>query len=362
MTELLPDTPSVYLAAGTATGAGTSVALIEACRTLSTQVRDGRVARATVQLPDGAAAAAAAAEGLSLLQTGRLGALSAEVAPRAVCDIYIGFTDRLPVVSNSKQFRVMVVQNPHLYESSDAPSLGTLGRKVRTLWARYSATRADLVVCSTEASRKALLAAIPGVEAERVVVRSIRPATSASTEDVTSTMQQILLLGDLYAYKRFDVALDGITTWVRARSGVETIRVVHCGSPQDEQGSSDFDAAVARARSAGVVVDVRGAVDHDEAMQVLAHSDVLLSASEVETQGLTIIEALAIGVPVVARGIAPVIDVAGDAVVAFSVDGGAQEIASSLRGIESQSVRRELVARGRERVQAPAGWNLLPDR
>ena len=167
---------------------------------------------------------------------------------------------------------------------------------MRTLWARYSATRADLVVCSTAASRKALLAAIPAVEAERVVVRPIRPVTSASTEDVTSTIQQILLLGDLYAYKRFDVALDGITAWVHARSEVETIRVVHCGSPQDEQGSSDFDAAVARARSAGVVVDVRGAVDHDEAMQVLAHSDVLLSASEVETQGLTIIEALAIGV------------------------------------------------------------------
>ena len=97
-------------------------------------------------------------------------------------------------------------------------------------------------------------------------------------------------------------------------------------------------------------------------MAALLDSDVLVSASEVETQGLTILEALAVGVPVVARGIAPVLDVAGDAIEAFPVDGGPQDIATALTGIEGTSERQELLRRGLDRAQMATGWDLLPDR
>ena len=361
MNHVLPATPSVHLSAGTSTGAGTSVALVEACRTLSTQVRDGRIGRAEVLLPDVADGAAATADGLSVVRAGRWGAIVGELTSRSDCDIYIGFADRLPLTPNQDQFRVMVVQNPHLYESSDAPSLGAVARLVRSRWARWSATNADLVVCATEASRTALLAAIPGVDPERVVVRPIRPSTPAAKTEVAETIRHVLLLGDLYAYKRFDVALDGITAWASTRSDPEALRVLHCGSPRDEPAVTDFEAAVGRARAAGITVEQRGAVTHDDAMAALLDSDVLVSASEVETQGLTILEALAVGVPVVARGIAPVLDVAGDAIKAFPVAGGPRDIATALTGIEARPERQELLRRGLDRAQMAAGWDLLPD-
>lgn len=362
MNHVLPATPSVHLSAGTSTGAGTSVALVEACRTLASQLSDGRIGRAEVLLPQRADGAAASADGLSVVHAGRWGAIVGELTSRSDCDIYIGFADRLPLTPKHDQFRVMVVQNPHLYEASDAPSLGTMARMVRSRWARWSATNADLVVCATEASRAALLAAIPGVDPERVVVRPIRPATPAPKLEVAEIIRHVLLLGDLYAYKRFDAALDGITVWAGTRSDSEAIRVVHCGSARDERAATDFEAAVSRARAAGITVEQRGAVAHDDAMAALLDSDVLVSASEVETQGLTILEALAVGVPVVARGIAPVLDVAGDAIEAFPVDGGPQDIATALTGIEGTSERQELLRRGLDRAQMATGWDLLPDR
>ena len=361
MTASLPASPSVLLAAGTATGAGTSVALVEACRTLSAQVHSGSIARAEVHLPPQANDAAKAASGLSLVRPGRLSAIAGEVISRSQTDIYIGFADRLPITPKGNQFRVMVVQNPHLYESTEAPSLGKAARIARTRWARWSATKADLVVCSTEASRGALMSAIPSLRPERIIVRPIRPETPQPRGEVAAVIETVILLGDLYSYKRFDVALDGVTAWATERGNPEEIRVVHCGSPRDDLAVSHFQAAVTRERSEGLTVDERGPVNHDEAMNALLEADVLVSASEVETQGLTILEALAVGVPVLARGIGPVIDVAGTAFEAFPVTGEAQDIAEGLTRMTGLERRRELVQAGLERAQMSAGWNLLPD-
>ena len=360
MTRPLPQAPTVLLAAGTSTGAGTTVALVEACRTLSTQMETGEVGRVEVHLPADADSAAAVANRLDVVRVRRWRSIFSEMASPSDSDIYIGFADRLPLMARSQQFRVMVVQNPHLYEESDAPSLGTFARAVRTRWARRSAAMADLVVCATDARRSAILAVVPDLVPERVVVRPIRPETPEPSMKFNDRITKVVLLGDLYSYKRFDVALDGITAWATQREG-EPVEAVHCGSGRDEQAVNDFRAAVDRARNAGMTVHERGAVSHEQAMVELGRADVLVSASEVETQGLTIVEAMAVGLPVIARGIAPVLDIAGDAIETFPVDGGADHVAQALSNLEDVGRRRELAQRGLSRAAMAAGWNLLPD-
>lgn len=351
--------PRVILAAGTCTGAGTTVALTEACRTLAQQVKDGTVSEVHVQVPQGSPAVGRFEGVLRLNPLGRWRAIAGDLVSRESSDIYIGFADRLPLNSLPGQIRIMVVQNPHLYQDSDAPSLGTVARRARAAWARRSAVSADLVICATDASRKALVAAVAQLETSRIEVRPIRPATPAPRNDVAPEIETLLLLGDLYAYKRFDVALDGVTEWASNRSG--RVRVVHCGTGRDDKAVEDFRAAVLRARSAGVTVEQRGSVSHDAAMKELLAADVLVSASEVETQGLTILEAMSVGVPVLARGIPPVLDVGGDAIEVFDVGGGPAEIAARLRDLESQSTRMDRAQRGLELADSAAGWNLLPE-
>ena len=143
--------PTVILAAGTCTGAGTTVALVEACRTLSEQVASGRIESAEVRIPVGARQARAAAEGLDVQERSRAAAILEELFDRSDSEVYIGFADRLPVRPRSSSVQIMVVQNPHLYEASDAPSVGGfggLGRKFLTYWAARSAVAADLVTVS----------------------------------------------------------------------------------------------------------------------------------------------------------------------------------------------------------------------
>ena len=352
--------PSVVLAAGTCTGAGTTVALIEACRTLSRQLADGEISAAEVHIPENAVEARRAADGCTVRTLTRAQAVVSELFDRTQADVYIGFADRLPFNRRANSTRVMVVQNPHLYESTDAPSLGSVGRKVRTWWASRSAASADLIVCATNASSEAVERAIGGLVAQRIDVRPIRPATPMPRTNQSPELSRFVLLGDLYSYKRFDVALDGIVEWARTREDPRDLTVVHCGRAQDERAAVDFAAAVGRARSAGIEVTERGGVSHTAAMEELLASDLLVSASEVETQGLTILEAMAVGVPVVARAIGPVRDVGGDGIQAVPIEGGASDVASAIAQIEGQDTRTELVRRGLVRAEMDAGWDLLP--
>lgn len=352
--------PSVVLAAGTCTGAGTTVALVEACRTLSSQLADGRLSAVEVHIPADADEARKAAQGCTVRTRSRAQAIVTELFDRSDADIYIGFADRLPLNRRAGSTRVMVVQNPHLYESTDAPSLGSTGRRVRTWWASRSAESADLIVCATNASRDAVVLAVGDSVSERIDVRPIRPATPPARTEQSVELRRFVLLGDLYSYKRFEVALDGIVQWATSHGSVADVSVVHCGRVQDERAGAGFAAAVQRARAAGIDVVERGAVAHAAAMDDLLASDVLVSASEVETQGLTILEAMAVGVPVVARAIGPVQDLAGDAIEGVSVDGAAADFASAIAQITDQDVRIKLVERGLSRAQMDAGWNLLP--
>ncbi len=383
--------PSVLLAAGTCTGSGTSVALAEACRGLSAQVAAGTIDSATVHIPAEVAPVAAnnvssseaapgaenanqstaglVLEGLDAQRRSRWAAIVEEVVGRRRSAVYIGFADRLPLIGRGGETQVMVVQNPHLYETSNAPSLSGLRRRLLSAWSHRSARSADLIICATEASRQAVLGAIPGLDPDRIVVRPIRPETPAPRASQPEQIQRVLLLGDLYTYKRFDVAVDAVRIWAQADHRLD-VEVVHCGRPvaDDPQGQAAFEAAADRARSAGLAVTLAGRVSHDAAMVQLRSSDLMVVASETETQGLTVHEALAVGVPVVARSIGAIQDIGGDALVGVPINGEVDDFAEAIGRIADQDVRVDLAERGIAHVsqrspddsELAQGWNLLP--
>lgn len=69
-------------------------------------------------------------------------------------------------------------------------------------------------------------------------------------------------------------------------------------------GSITADRAYAervRAAAEGMDVELVGSVPHDQCLSIVAESDVLVSASKMESYGMAIAEARACGVPVVAR-------------------------------------------------------------
>ena len=93
------------------------------------------------------------------------------------------------------------------------------------------------------------------------------------------------------------------------------------------------DSLVEAAEKAGVSdrVVFAGFVSDEELTQLYAAADVCVSASKFETQGLSILEALACGVPVACANERAFKDVIKNGVNGFLFDGGAEECAAAMR-------------------------------
>ena len=342
--------PRVVLAAGTATGAGTAVALTAAVRALAELDADvvaivGRPAPAVAPLQ------------VTVRPSGRGAALLGELVGRGGADCYIGFADRLPLVGRGGRHQVLVVQNPHLYGRPDASWALAERAKFAVLaaWARRSVGRADRIVCSTGASRDSVVAAT-GVQAERVEVVPI-PAIDieVSKEKQPDHIGRLVAVGDRYPYKRTIDAV-GAAAKFAARMG-RTIELTLVGRDRDADTEAELAAAIAGA--SGVTVRMTGPLLHAEALAEMAAADVLLLTSMTETQGLPLVEAHAIGLPVVCRGIGPFLELGGDAVMAVPVDAAAAGFADALVSIDDRVERERLAAAGRALHPPGQSWDLV---
>jgi len=340
----------VVLAAGTVGGAGTTVALRAALAHL-----DAAEAELVAVVPNGFDT------GPGRRPTGRTPALLAEALGRPDGDVYVGFADRLPLVRRAAPIQVLVVQNPHLYGPAPADWGVALRAKRAFLrwWARRSVGRADLIVCSTAASRVDLLAAT-SADAARVVVRPVPPPDVGAPKAVhRDRVERVLVVGDVYGYKRTEVAVDAVAAF--ARSVGRPVELVHLGKVREPEAGAALDAAADRAAAAGVAVVRRGAVPHEEVLDAMRRADVLLLCSEAETQGLPLAEAMAMGLPVVCRALDVFAEQASAAAQLVERHGDAAAFAAALAAVDAVAVRTAMADRGRRAIGEPgAGWNLLP--
>ncbi len=341
--------PPRVIAAGTATGSGTTVALAA--------LLAGAPAGTTVVVPvDASIHDAELGPGVRLIRRGRLLSLAGEAVGWPRGRQVIGFCDRLPLVPTGASDTVLVVQNPHLYEPDDSTWPFLTRRKFAALrwWAQRSARRADRVICSTAASRTAVLAAT-GIAADRVEVRPI-PALGIvrSTREITGPISTVLLVGDVYPHKRHHEAIAALQSF--ASSAGRRIDVVHLGRRIDQAAGADLDRAVANAPFLDVTL--RGAVSRSEVLCALAAADVLLLASTSETQGLALAEAQSVGIAVVARSIGPFRDLAGGGTALIDSEQFVFGAVEALSRLDDPQLRAAAVRRSTPSGPLPTCWDV----
>jgi len=106
-------------------------------------------------------------------------------------------------------------------------------------------------------------------------------------------------------------------------------------------------------------VHVTGAVSDEELVALYRHASVLVLPSLMEGFGLTLLEAFACGVPVVASNRGPLPEVAGDAALLVDPE-STEEIAGAISSIlSSEEKRQKLVECGRKRLPSFSPARLL---
>jgi len=175
-----------------------------------------------------------------------------------------------------------------------------------------------------------------GVDAQRVGV--VEPgADGVVTASPSSDRLRVVLVGNVTEGK-------GVLELIETLQGAGGISLRLIGSV-----TADAEYA-ARAREAGAGFDVtfEGALPHAECLALIAESDVLVSASRMESYGMAIADARACGVPVLARAGGNVKNLVDEA------DGGelvedTLALADALRRLAAD---RQLLARRRARARA----------
>jgi glycosyltransferase involved in cell wall biosynthesis len=304
-------------------------------------------------------AAEAASRGWTAHGVSRTRALFGELVGTGRGTAWIGFCDRLPLLRRGRTRDVLVVQNPHLYEAS--PLEGSARQRARLAvlrrWARVSAQRANVIVCSTPSSAEAVIAAT-GADRSKVRVVPI-PAIDVDTRKSVhrDRIERVLLVGDVYGYKSMDIATDAVTQFASGQR--REVTLVHIGTVKEPGAARDLDRAMAAAAAAGVEVIRRGRTEHADVIAEMVEADVLLLASTTESQGLPLMEARAVGLPIVARGIGAFADLAGESALLTSVHADATAFSAALRAIDGRDARVALAAGSSSDGPATGWWPLL---
>lgn len=164
---------------------------------------------------------------------------------------------------------------------------------------------------------------------------ALRSAWGAADDDCVA-----VTVGRLAPSKRVDLVIDQCAA-ARERGAAIRLVVIGAGSLRDEIES--------RAATAGDWVRVLGPID--DLAGALRACDVSLSCSEYEGFGLSTVEAMATGLPVVAHPAGGLTEVIEDGGTGFLADAGGPEFAARLAELAAgPALRRQLGDAGRQRA------------
>jgi len=229
---------------------------------------------------------------------------------------------------------------------------------------RQVACRADRVIatCSDEAAELRAL----GVAAGRidvvpcgVDVSLFRPASGKIGPP--RSIPRLLIVGRLVPRK-------GIEDAIRALMRIPAAELVIVGGPGSDQ--LDADPEVARLRQLMVECGVADRVilaghrPHEELPAILRTSDVLLAVPWYEPFGITVLEAMACGVPVVGSGVGGLLDTVVPGVTGLLVSRrDPSSIATAVRLLLDDEPRRAAMGRaGVDRVRELYTWERIAEQ
>lgn len=213
-------------------------------------------------------------------------------------------------------------------------------------WSRWVHT----VVAVSEAVREFCVDEV-GIDPAKVVVvpngvEVERLGRLATAPDQEPGVLSVVSLASLYPHKNHATLLDGFAVALGGRSDLR-LRMIGDGP--------ELIGLHGAARRLGVAsaVEWYGAVwRRDQVVPLVSSGQVFVSASRFEGMPISVLEAMACGLPLVLSDIPPHREVAGDAAVYFPADDAAA-LGARLREVADDPVlRATLAARSRERAAA----------
>ena len=202
---------------------------------------------------------------------------------------------------------------------------------LRQFWFRWPVRRSAVVVAISEETRSRLLRYAPGEPGKiRVIPCCLSPRFAWCPRPFPSCSPQILLVGttDNKNLLRIADALEGLDC-----------RTKLLGQPTAEQAK--------RFQEKGVLLEWVAGLDADAVVRLYEDSDIVCFPSTYEGFGMPIIEANAVGRPVVTSACSSMPEVAGDAAVLVDPFDVRSIREGVLRVMESDALREELVEKGR---------------
>jgi glycosyltransferase involved in cell wall biosynthesis len=208
--------------------------------------------------------------------------------------------------------------------------------------------QADLVICSATAYEKVLIDA--GIPRRRLVnvPWGLAPATLAATAEPlrrATSGPRIGLVGRVEPRKG---QLELVRGFAAARAHLPAARLELVGPIADEEYAAEIRREIA-GRGLEKIVRLRGHVRNVAA--IVRRWDLCVSLSQDEGQGLALLEAMALGVPVAARPVAGIEDYFRPGQNGFAVRSARpSDVAEALAGAFSDPVARARAARRGQRL------------
>ena len=170
----------------------------------------------------------------------------------------------------------------------------------------------------------------------------------APASQTASASPTVLVVSALWRYKRVDHAIEA---FAQATRDLPAARLEIAG-PGGEGERAALEDLARRLEVTDRVVFL-GSLDYDELARRYVSADALLYLSEVESFGLPVLEAMALGVPVVARRVGGVVEVGGNVPFWVSPEAGPADAAAQLqRALLDADARYAHVSAGRARAEA----------
>lgn len=215
------------------------------------------------------------------------------------------------------------------------------GLKIKTRWAATIACVSEAVKRYVQelASYGRYKVIYPGLDAV-----AVRPASPASRP---SRPFRIVMVSNLVPLKRIR---DGVVALSRLAQDPGAIRLDLVGAPMDSRYVAYLKSEIDRLR---LTACVRFLGPRSDVIELMGNYDALLHTAESEAFGVTLIEAMAVGLPVIAPDIQGPSESIEDGVSGLLVPvGDVAGYAGALRKLmESPELAQNLAAAGRKRVE-----------
>jgi glycosyltransferase involved in cell wall biosynthesis len=254
-------------------------------------------------------------------------------------DVVIYSSNYLPVVGSRRA--VAIVQNMFLVHPARAPGRGR--SLYRRLMRSLIAARADVVVAVSSFMARELERVAPRL-ADRTQV--IYPALdidhfrSGARQARRTDRPYFLAVGTVWRHRNFDLALQAL-----ARSSLPHRLVIAGAAPSAE---SSRLRQVAHDLGVSDRLEFLGVVDPSDMPLWYGGATALVATSELESFGMSIIEAMAAGAPVVAVRRTAYQETVGTA--GLLVDPDPEALAGALVEVTRPATRQRLITSGEERA------------